>query len=300
MLDYNLYPWQVFRAVARLGSVTRAAAELAISQPAVSAHLKTLEQAIGEALFERAPRRMMLTAAGEAAREQVDRLFAFYEEIPQAIAGANGRFRGEVTVAASSTPGAYLLPKLLRVFERRYPEVRTVLRIGDSAQVVEWVLGYHAPLGIVGEIRLPDEIEKQEIDSDQLRLVAAAGDPLCRLTRIQPPHLRGRTLFLREPGSSTRAETEAMFGESLKLFDRVVEIPSTEAIKQMVVAKLGVAVLSSWAIRIERKAGILEPTRDRRWQHTRRFYLVKRRDRQLGGNALALWGNLVKSPGNAK
>lgn len=292
MNDYNLYPWHVFRVVARHGSVTRAAAELAISQPAVSAHLKALARELGEALFERAPRRMMLTAAGEQVLEQVERLFVLYEELPQAIAEATGRLRGEVTVAASSTPGAYLLPKLLRGFERKHPEVRTVLRIGDSTQVVGWVLGYQAPLGIVGEIRLPGEIEKHEIGSDQLRLVTAAGDPLCKLARIQPEHLRGRTLFLREPGSSTRAETESSFGESLKLFDRVVEIPSTEAIKQMVAAKLGVAVLSAWAFKIEQKAGLLEAARDRRWRRSRKFYLIKRGERKLGAAATALWNSL--------
>jgi molybdate transport repressor ModE-like protein len=86
MLDaYNLYPLHIFRLVARGGSVTRAAQELFISQPAVSAHLKALETAIGEPLFERTPRGMQLTPAGTILQEQVNRLFALYEEIPATV-----------------------------------------------------------------------------------------------------------------------------------------------------------------------------------------------------------------------
>lgn len=129
MLDgYNLYPLHVFRLVARSGGVTRAAQELFISQPAVSAHLKALETAIGEPLFERTPRGMRLTSAGSIVLEQVNRLFALYEEIPAAVDSLRGRVRGEVIVAASSTPGAYLVPELLRQFQEIYPEVRPTLR----------------------------------------------------------------------------------------------------------------------------------------------------------------------------
>src|SRR5205085_9205401 len=86
MLDnFNRYPPHVFPLVARSGSVTRAAQELFISQPAVSAHLKALETAMGEPLFERTPRSMQLTPAGTVVLEQVNRLFALYEEIPAAL-----------------------------------------------------------------------------------------------------------------------------------------------------------------------------------------------------------------------
>lgn len=115
MLDnFNLYPLHIFRLVARSCSATRAAQELFISPPAVSAHLKALETAIGEPLFERTPRSMQLTSAGTVVLEQVNRLFALYEEIPAAVDAMRGRVRGEVTVAASNTPGAYLVPELLR------------------------------------------------------------------------------------------------------------------------------------------------------------------------------------------
>ena len=95
--------------------------------------------------------------------------------------------------------------------------------------------------------------------ADELRLVAASGDNLCRVRRIEKKHLNGRTLILRERGSSTRAEAETLLGGLLHEFGRVVEVTSPEAIKQSVVSGLGVAVLSSWATRLEEDAGLLRP-----------------------------------------
>jgi molybdate transport repressor ModE-like protein len=291
--DYNLYPLHVFRLVARSGSVTRAAQELFISQPAVSAHLRALETAIGEPLFERTPRGMQLTEIGAAVRERVDLLFAQYEEIPAAVDALRGQVRGEVTVATSSTPGAYLVPELLRQFQELYPQVRPALLVGDSAEVLKWLLDYRAPIGVIGEMNIAEGLQSEEIGSDRLQLVAPAGDSLCRVRQVKSEDLRGRTLLLREQGSSTRAGAEKLLGERLREFERVLEIPSTEAIKQAVASGLGIAVLSSWATRLEEAAGLLKPVRDPLLRHERKFFLVRRKDRVLTGTAAALWDCLT-------
>jgi DNA-binding transcriptional LysR family regulator len=295
--DYNLYPWHVFRVVARLGSVTRAAAELSISQPAVSAHIRAVERGLGVALFERVSRRMVLTEMGEAVRERADRVISLYEELPGVVEVVRQRVAGELVVAASSTPGTYRLPALLRKFEKRYPEVVSLPRIGSSGEVIEWLLGWQAPLGIVGEITLPEGIEAHPFKSDQVRLVASSGDPLVAESRrrsLTAEDLRRRSLFVREAGSSTRAVVERLFGDQLSRFARLIVIPSTEAIKQSVAAGLGWAVLSSWATAWEEKAGVLTPIPDRRWRRSRRFYVVKRRDRELTGAGAELWKMLVR------
>jgi LysR family transcriptional regulator, transcriptional activator of the cysJI operon len=234
-----------------------------------------------------------LTPAGTILLEQVNRLFALYEEIPATVGALRGRVHGEVIVAASSTPGAYIVPDLLRQFQERYPEARPVLRVGDSAEVLEWLLDYQAPLGVIGEMSIAESLQSVEIGSDRLQLVAAVGDTLCRVKQVKPEHLRGRTLLLREQGSSTRAGAERLLSERLKEFERVVEVPSSEAIKQAVASGLGIAVLSSWATRLEEAAGLLQPVRDPLLRRERRFFLVKRKDRELIGSAAALWDCLT-------
>jgi len=292
--DYNLYPLHIFRLVARSGAVTRAAEELHVSQPAISAHLKSLEQRIGEPLFERTSRGMLLTRAGEIILDQANRLLALYEELPAAVNEARGLVRGEVTVAASSTPGAYCVPELLRQFQEKYPETQPTLIVGDSAQVLEWLRDYRAPLGVIGEMVMNDDLHRMEIGADNLQLVVAANDPLSRARRLTAQRLKDRTLLLRESGSSTRSGAESLLGELMKEFGRVVEISNTEAIKQAVVSGLGVAVLSSWATKLEENAGLLKPVRDSRFRQQRHFFLVRRRDRVLTGTAAALWECLSK------
>ena len=279
--DYNLYPLHVFRMVARHGSVTRAAAALFISQPAVSAHLRALEAHLGALLFERTPRKMVLTTVGEGILDQVDRIFVLFDELPATVDLVRNRIAGEVVIAASSTPGTYLVPKLLHRFQRRYPDAIPILRIGASREVLDWLTGYEAPFGIVGEIRLPESIEAFPLSADQLRLTGPAADPICRAGKLDPAELKSRTLFVREPGSSTRAVVEGLFGGELKHFARLVEIPSTEAIKQAVMAGMGVSLLSLHTIGLEWNAGLIATPTVEGLPLRRRWNIVHLSARQL-------------------
>ena len=287
--ELNLYPLHVFRVVAQQGSVTQAARELYISQPAVSFHVKAIEARYGELLFERTPRGVRLTPAGAIVLEQANRLFGLLEDIPAAVHAACGEVKDTVTVAASSTPGAYLVPRLLRRFQHRYPRAEPHLRVGDSAQVLAWLQDYEAPLGVVGETAETAGLVRELVGADELRLVVAGGDPLAGKEEVTSRELSGYTLFLREPGSSTRAGTEALLTGLLPAFRKAVTLTSTEAIKQMVTEGLGVSVLSSWATRLEEEAGLLRPVGDEKLRRERCFYLVRREDRPLLGVAAALW-----------
>lgn len=287
--SYSLYPFHVFRVVARTGSVTRAANELFISQPAVSAHLKTVEQRCGEQLFERTPRGVTLTTVGQEVLDQINRLFALYEELPGIAEASRGQISGEIIVAASSTPGTYLVPELLRQFQELYPEAKPSLMVGDTAEVLQWLHAYRVPLGVVGELDAGSGLHKLKIGCDELSLVVSVKDPVTKIKKLKPEDLKEKTLFIREHGSSTREASEKLLGDLLPAFGRIVEISNSEAIKQSVIAGLGMAVLSSWSIELERKAGLLLPISDERFKRCRNFYLVRREDRILTGSAAALW-----------
>ena len=287
--SYSLYPFHVFRVVARMGSVTRAANELFISQPAVSAHLKAVEQRCGEMLFDRTPRGVTLTTVGREVLEQINRLFALYEELPEIVEASRGQISGEIIVAASSTPGTYLVPELLRQFQVLYPEAKPSLMVGDTAEVLGWLHEYRVPLGVVGELHAGDGLHKFKIGCDEISLVASAKDSITKIKKLKPEDVREQTLFIREHGSSTREAAEKLLGDLLPAFGRIVEISNSEAIKQSVIAGLGMAVLSSWSVELEKKAGLLLPITDERFKRCRNFYLVRREDRVLTGSAAALW-----------
>ncbi len=290
--EYNLYPLHVFLIVARLGSVTRAAQELCISQPAVSWHLKSLEARYNEPLFERTPRGMLLTPPGESVAEQAGRVFALLSDMESAVHSARGMVRGKITLAASSTPGTYLVPRLLRRFQDCHPDVEPTLLVGDSRDVLSWLHEYRIGIGIVGETVMEEGLIREEIGQDELRLVVDASNSLGGATEVTGKDISGLTLFLREHGSSTRAGAETLLCGWMQDFSRIVELNSTEAIKQAVIAGLGVAVLSSWATELEEKAGLLHALKDSRLTLKRRFYLVRRKDRPLFGTVEALWISL--------
>jgi DNA-binding transcriptional LysR family regulator len=103
---------------------------------------------------------------------------------PFSSSAANARWVGPYQARQNSiTPGAYLVPELLRQFQELNPEARPVLRVGDSAEALEWLLDYRAPLGVIGEMSIAESLQSVEIGSDRLQLVAAAGDALCRVKR---------------------------------------------------------------------------------------------------------------------
>ena len=181
------------------------------------------------------------------------------------------------------------MPGLLRRFQERYPETVPTLLVGDSREVLNWIHDYRVPFGVLGERVTEEGLQRECIGADELRLVTASNDSLCRVRRIEKKHLNGRTLLLREQGSSTRAGAEALLGGLRNEFGRIVEFSKTEAIKQCVAEGLGVAVLSSWATKLEEKAGLLRPVQDKALRQERLFYVARRKDRELTGTALALW-----------
>ena len=291
-VSYSIYPFQVFRVVAGTGSITKAARELFISQPAVSAHIKAVEKRFGQVLFERTPKGVELTSVGREVLNHVNRLFALYEEIPSVVDAANNRVHGEVVVAASSTPGAYRVPALLMKFQQKYPEVSPRLCVGDTEDVLEWLQEYRFALAVVGEMHAKSGLHKLEIGFDELVLVASPDCFLVDKPVVKAKDLQKLTLFIREHGSSTREATVRLLGDFFHSFGRVVEISDTEAIKQSVIHGLGVAVLSSWSFELEHKSSLLRPVMDKKMRKRRKFYLVRRQDRVLNGNTAALWNYL--------
>jgi DNA-binding transcriptional LysR family regulator len=236
---------------------------------------------------------MLLTPAGAAVAERANHVFALLSDVESAMEAARGEVKGPITLAASSTPGAYLVPRLLHRFQQRYPEAEPTLLVGDSQEVLSWLHEYRVPLGVVGETPMESGLIREEIGQDELRLVVMETDELSRVPDITEDHLAGRTLLLREPGSSTRAGAERLLCDRIKAFRRVIELTSVEAIKQMVAAGLGVAVLSSWATELEESAGLLAPVQDLQFRQQRRFCLVRRANRPLLGAAAALWQDIV-------
>jgi LysR family transcriptional regulator, low CO2-responsive transcriptional regulator len=291
----SLHQLSVFRAVARHQSFSRAAEELGISQPAVSAHVRELERLYGAVLLEQVGRQARLTEAGELLEEYAERLLALVEEARQALDELKGLERGHLAIGASTIPGTYFLPEALGRFKERHPGVEVTLKMGDTRQALGMLRRGEVALAVVGELQEESGLQRRIYRSDELVLVVP---PQHRWAREGPgdvAELAGETFILREQGSSTRENAEALL-RRIGIIPRVaMEWPSTEAIKKAVEAGLGVSILSSYAVALEVAHGLLAVVRHPMFSCRRQFYIVCHQDRRLSPAAQA-FAALLEEP----
>jgi molybdate transport repressor ModE-like protein len=243
--------------VGRRGSISAAAEACRIGQPSATKHLKTLEAAVGEKLVERNGRSSQLTEAGEVvaahATSVLDTLQAMQEEL-QALGAAE---RGTLKLAASTTPGTYVLPSILQCFADRHPGVDVDIVIGPSRWVAERVALREVSLGIAGEVDLPDGVAAEPFLDDELIGIAAPGQVRLRRGRARAHELAEQMLLVRETGSSTRAVSERYLARVGYRPSKRWELDSNEAIKRSVRAGLGVGFVSRLVVEEEVERGEL-------------------------------------------
>lgn len=249
-MKVTFHQLQVFECVAKHLSFTRAAEELSLSQPTVSAQIRQLSSETGLPLFEQIGKTVNLTAAGRellAASREVFRVWSGFE---MNIADMRGIKRGRLAIACATT-AKYFAPGLLGPFCRNYPEVEVSLTIVNHDALIERLRRNLDDLTVMTQPPHGMDVEATALRADQLVLVAPAGHPLAGRKNIPLARLHGERFIMREPGSGTRIQVLNFFHSHQ--FEPAVrmELGSNEAIKHVVAAGLGVSVLSSQALDVD-------------------------------------------------
>jgi DNA-binding transcriptional LysR family regulator len=281
---------EIFVKVAELGSFSRAAEALFLTQPTVSEHVRALEDALGVPLLDRLGRGATPTPAGTLLLGYARRMLALAREASQAIEQFQGRVSGELTVGGSTIPGEYVVPELIGAFRGKYPDVRISLLIGSSREVQTWVEDGRVEIGVVGAVPAARVLEGRPLMADELVVVVGAEHPWAARATVSLDDLKVEPMILRERGSGSRQTFErALEGVGLDLGDfRIVgEIASTQAIKQAVRAGVGVSLISRRAVEDECRARLLACVAIRDLTVTRAFHLITHRDRTLSPLAQA-------------
>ncbi len=238
-----------FLTLARIGHMTRAAQQLHITQPALSARIAKLEDHVGYRLFDRTPKGMILTRAGELYREHVDGALGRLRDGQRALGELAGLVRGELALGGGATATNYLLPPLLGRYHAIHPEIRLYVREQGSQSVVEGVLAGELDLGVV---TLPLErrkgLEVEEWIEDELVLIVPRGHRLEGRGTFAWEELEGEGLVLFEAGSAVRELLERRLNEASVRTHTVMELRSIESIKQMVAQGIGAAFVSRYAL----------------------------------------------------
>ena len=278
----DLRQLEIFAKVAELGSFSRAAQALFLTQPTVSEHIRTLEDELGVRLLDRLGRGAAVTKGGALLLGYAQRMLALAREARQAMESFQGRMSGDLLVGASTIPGEYILPALIGRFKEKFPDIAITLLVGGSQAVSDWVLEGRAELGVVGARPGHRALDHRELLPDDIALIVSAGHPWQGRKEITLEELRAEPLLLREQGSGTRAALERALeaaGTDLGAFRIVGEMGSTQAIKQAVKAGVGVSLLSRRAVDEECRAGTVWCLRVAGLQIDRAFYLVTHRER---------------------
>lgn len=245
----NISPRQLeaFAGIADAGSVRAAAERLHLTQPAVSMALAELERHLGAALFARDRGRLHLNERGRdllpLAREILER----FEEMRRRAADESHQLRGELRLGASNTVGNYLVGELLGAFAQAHPQVSVRLEVDNTHGIVAAVREHRLDVGCVEGTVLQPDIEVRPWRADALVVCARPDHPLARRKRLRVDDFAGARWIMREPGSATRALCERALA-ALPPGETVLELGQTEAIKQAVIAGLGLACLPEVAV----------------------------------------------------
>ena len=258
MLDFRL---NVFYTVAKRLSFTKAAAELYVTQPAVTKHIQELEHQFGTALFDRRGNQISLTAAGNVFLRHAETIMATYRQLEFDMNALKGEPGGTLRVGASTTVAQYVIPPVLARFHEQSADVSISLLSGNTERIEQWLLNDEIDLGLVEGRTHHSDIRYTPFVKDELVLICRADHPLADRDEITLDELRAVPIVLRERGSGSLEVVEhALRGAGIRLTDLTIEMQlgSTESMKSYLGSSRCMAFVSVFAVQHELQAGTLK------------------------------------------
>lgn len=238
---------EIFEAIARLGSFTRAAEELYLTQPTISMQMKKLADIVGVPLVEQVGKKVQLTDAGRDLAQTCREVFGVMDRFTMAVAERQGLKKGKLALMAVTT-ASYFAPRLLGEFSHLYPGIEVSLTVTNREQVLASLAENLADLYLLGQPPEDIEVVARPFMCNPLVVLAAPGHPLAGQADIPLERLAQEPWLLREPGSGTRKAVERLFAEEgLELRPRMA-LGGNEAIKQAILAGLGISVMSTHSL----------------------------------------------------
>ena len=248
------YRDSVFLSVAEHLSFSKAAEALHISQPAVSRHIKELEQRYDASLFERKGNRIYLTGAGVKLYQALKEIAQHYRELDFEMGELHNAQAGEIRVGASSTIAQYVIPRVMASFHKRYPHIRLHLMNGNSFEMEQLLLDNRIDLALVENLSSQAGIRYRDFLHDELIVVTGKSSLYAERATIEKEDLLQIPLVLREEGSGTLEVIRQYFAQQKILFEDLntpIHLGSTESIKNFLLDFNGLAIVSEKAVRNE-------------------------------------------------
>jgi DNA-binding transcriptional LysR family regulator len=270
-----------FCAVVEKSSFSQAAERLGVTQPAVSLQVRALEERLGQTLLDRSGRRVEPTEAGLRLYRSAQRMLALEEQLFDEVAAESGELQGTLAIAASTGPGAHLVPLLLCEFQRDHPELHVALSIWDTQTVSEKVARRELELGVVGALRRNRSLEFEPLARDEIVLAVPPAHPAAGGS-VTVDDLRDETVIAMQEGAGVRQVVDEELrraGLRVRELEPRLELGLQESVKSAVAAGFGVTFISRTAIEGELAAGTLAIARVAGLEPARQIYVVRAKGR---------------------
>jgi len=287
---------EVFVKVFENSSFSKAAEDLGISQPTVSAHIQNLEEFLGRKLFDRIGRKVVPTLEAKVLYRHAVEILKKRDEALSSLLSLGKDFSGVVRIAASNIPGDYLFPHVVKKLKEKFPKVTFVVEIFDSSRVLE-ILKEQLPnydIGFVGMEVKDGKFEVKTIHDDEIVLIAP---PYFNGNSIELSSLYDLPLILREEDSGTRKTVERALREkgiNLRSLNVVSYLGSNTAIKEAVKRGAGFGLVSKYSVMDEVECGKIKVVKVEGLEIKRCFYAVRRKDITPVPAAKELWEQIDK------
>ncbi|GBL47719.1 RuBisCO operon transcriptional regulator CbbR [Sulfuriferula multivorans] len=234
---------EIFEAIARLDSFTRASEELFLTQPTVSMQMKKLTETVGVALIEQVGKKIYLTPDGQQLAQATREIFSIMDRYTMSVAERQGLKQGQLRLMAITT-ASYFAPRLLGEFAKLYPGIDVSLRVTNKEQVLASIADNLDDLYFLGQPPEDIDVISTPIMDNPIVVLAAPDHPLAHKKKITLERLAQEPWLMRERGSGTRNAIERRFAEQGITIRPRLELGSNEAIKQAILVGLGISALS--------------------------------------------------------
>lgn len=279
-MHFTIQQLRLFIAVLKNASYTRAAEELHLSQPAVSIQIKKLEHQVGMPLFEIVGKKIFPTAAGMTIYEASCDIFSRIDEMKNSVESLKGVVKGPLRLTVVSTT-KYFLPHLLGRFLTKYPDVEPKLTFTNRAKVMQALSDNEGDFVVIGQVNEDDRYLTFPFLENILVVIAPPDHPLAQQKNINLEDIAQQRFLEREAGSGTRMAFDALLEKNNLKIEPYMELSSNEAIKQGVMAGLGIAIVSSHSILLEQAANRLVVLNVEGFPVRRRWYAGHLKGKQL-------------------
>ena len=258
-----------------------AARKMSLTQPSLTKHIKNVEGLLGARILNRQSRGITLTPEGKILYDYAKRILKLREEAKEKIQRVRENETGNIFISASTIPATYILPRVLSDFRKARPDIRFYMQNADSDEVIEMITGNRGEVGFVGKDPRSSRLHAEALWKDRLVLAVPSNHPFVKEGSVTLSELSREPFIVRERGSATREVFEGCLRDQKKLtlasFNVISEVGSSEAVKEAVIAGLGVSVISMHAVAREIDGGLIVEVPLKGCRIERYFYVIYRR-----------------------